>query len=121
MTQSKILRIAALVALALTVIGFGGAGLAKLAGVEEVHKGLAEAGWPGFSGYVIGALEVAGVIGLFIKPLRSWAASGLVATAIGAFAFHVAYPPIAEGIPALVLLGCSAFVLYGFRRLDPAV
>lgn len=118
MAQSKPMKYTLYGAIALATIAFGGAGIAKLAGVEAVHASIAAAGWPVFITYVIGILEIAGVIGLYVKPVRVLAALGLVATSMGAFLFHVVYTPIGEGIPALVLLAISGFIFVSFRKSD---
>ncbi len=118
MSQSKPMKYATYAAMALATIAFGGAGAAKLAGVEAVHAPMAAAGWPGFITYIIGILEIAGVVGMYLKPVRVLAALGLVATSIGAFLFHAVYTPISEGIPALVLLAITAFIFFSFRKSD---
>lgn len=118
MTTSNSLKYGTYVAMGLAALAFGGAGIAKLAGVEEIHRSILNAGWPPVSVYVIGCLEIAGVVGMFIKPLRVLAALGLAATALGAFLFHVVYTPIGEGIPALVLLALTCFLVFAFRRAD---
>ncbi len=116
MSQSRLSKYATYGAVALAALAFGGAGIAKLMGVEAVHASIAAAGWPVTITYIIGVLEIAGVIGLFVKPVRVLAALGLVATSIGAFLFHVVYTPIGEGIPALVLLALTAFIFTSFRK-----
>ncbi len=116
MSQSKPMQYATYGAIALATLAFGGAGIAKLMGVEAVHASIAAAGWPVAITYIIGALEIAGVVGLFIKPVRVLAALGLVATSLGAFLFHVVYTPIGEGIPAIVLFAITAFIFVSFRK-----
>ncbi len=116
MTQSKPMKYATFAAIALATLAFGGAGIAKLLGVEAVHAPMAAVGWPTFIPYIIGALEISGVIGLFIRPLRVLAAFGLVATSTGAFLFHIAYTPVVEGIPALVLLAITLFIFMSFSK-----
>ncbi|MBU2867157.1 DoxX family protein [Pacificibacter marinus] len=99
----------------LTALMFLGAGLAKLAGVEMVHLSFKTMGLPAITGYIVGALEIAGAIGIFVKPVRFLAALGLLATSVGAFAYHVAYTPIAEGVPALVLIVFTVILVRFFR------
>ncbi|MFS4580167.1 DoxX family protein [Phaeobacter sp. C3_T13_0] len=120
MSQSKPMKYATYGAIALATFAFGGAGIAKLLGVEAVHAMMAAAGWPAIITYIIGALEVAGVVGLFVKPVRVWAALGLGATSFGAFLFHAIYTPIGEGVPALVLLAITAFIFMSFRKSSDA-
>lgn len=115
MTKSQTGRILHYVIMGLAIIGFGGAGAAKLAGVPMVHQAFAVMGLPVITGYIVGALQIAGVIGLLIRPLRFLAALGLSFVAVGAFAYHVNYTPIGEGVPALVLLACTAWLAFSFR------
>ena len=77
-------------------------GAAKLAGVPEVHDSFALLGLPPWFGYLIGACEIAGGIGLFIGPLSALAAACLGVIMLGATYFHVAFTPLSEAIPAFV-------------------
>ncbi|MEJ6003918.1 DoxX family protein [Paucibacter sp. AS339] len=106
------LRRAALLLLALPLLA---AGAAKLAGVPQMHISFALMGLPAWFGYFIGAAEVAGAIGLFIWPLRAWAASGIAVVMLGALGFHALYTPLSQGIPALILLVLSL----GFSGRSP--
>lgn len=86
---------------ALILLGAGGA---KLAGVPEVHQSFSLLGLPKWFGYFIGTCEVAAAIGLFIRPLTALAALGVSFIMLGAIYFHVNYPPLAAGIPSMILL-----------------
>jgi uncharacterized membrane protein YphA (DoxX/SURF4 family) len=99
--------LAACILLALPLIAFGGA---KLAGVPQVHESFKVLGLPGWFGYFIGACEVAGGVGLFIKPLRSLAALGLCVILVGALYFHVTHPPLGAGVPALIYLLLASWI-----------
>lgn len=92
------------------------AGAGKLAGVPALLASFAILGLPGWFGTFIGAAEVAGAIGLFIAPLRAWAAAGISVVMLGALYFHVMHTPLAQGIPALVLLGLSLWILRQSRN-----
>jgi putative oxidoreductase len=96
-----------LVLLALPLLLGGGA---KLAGVPQLHASFAVLGLPAWFGYFIGAAEVAGAIGLFIPRLQRPAAAGLVPILAGALYFHLRHTPVAEGLPALVLLGLALWL-----------
>lgn len=98
-------------AIGLAALAYAAAGAAKLAGVAQMHESFVLLGLPGWFGYFIGACEVAGAIGLFIRPLSALAAMGLAIIMIGALYFHITHPPIAAGIPALILLGLDLFVV----------
>ena len=99
--------LAASVLLALIV---GAAGIAKLMGVPMVHQSFAILGLPSWFGYFIGACEVAGAVGLFIRPLSALAAAGLAIIGAGAVYFHVMHTPISQGVPAFVVLALAVFV-----------
>ena len=86
------------------------AGGAKLAGVPEVHKSFAILGLPSWFGYFIGVCEVAGAIGLFIRPFSALAAIGISIIMLGALYFHIFYTPLAQGIPALIVLALCAYI-----------
>jgi uncharacterized membrane protein YphA (DoxX/SURF4 family) len=97
------------------------AGIAKLMGVPAVHESFSILGLPVWFGYVIGAAEVAGGVGLFVPRLARLAALGLAAIGLGAVYFHVAHTPLAQGIPALVMLVLSGLLaLYGRRTVAAA-
>ena len=88
----------------------GAAGIAKLMGVPMVHQSFAILGLPAWFGYFIGAAEVAGAVGLFIRPLSSLAAAGLAIIGAGAVYFHVTHTPLSDGVPAFVVLILALFV-----------
>ena len=93
----------------------GAAGIAKLMGVPMVHVSFATLGLPVWFGYFIGAAEVAGAVGLFIRPLAHWAALGLAIIGAGAVYYHVAHTPISQGVPALVVLVLSVIIFFARR------
>jgi uncharacterized membrane protein len=99
--------LAACILLALPLIAFGGA---KLAGVAQFHESFKALGLPAWFGYLIGACEVAGAVGLFITPLRALAASGLGVILLGAVYFHVTHPPLGAGLPALIFLLLASWI-----------
>ena len=99
--------LAASVALALIV---GAAGIAKLMGVPMVHQSFAILGLPSWFGYFIGAAEVAGAVGLFIRPLAALAAVGLAIIGAGAVYFHVFHTPLSQGMPAIIVLLLALFI-----------
>lgn len=104
----------AMVLIALMLLAAGGA---KLAGVPQVHQSFALLGLPRWFGYFIGACEVSGAIGLFIRPLSAPAAAGISIIMLGALYFHATNPPLAAGVPALLILLLSLFV-FTRRRAD---
>ena len=85
-------------------VAFMGSGAVKLSGNEGQMEFFRKWGYPIFSMYVIGGLEVLGVIGLFIRKLRKWAALGLAGLMIGAVGSHLLFDAPMTAGPAFVLL-----------------
>jgi putative oxidoreductase len=92
------------------------AGSAKLAGVAQLHASFAVLGLPVWFGYFIGACEVAGAVGIFIRKLSIAAASGICVIMLGAVYFHVAHTPPAQGLPALMVLLLCLFIIVKRRK-----
>ena len=105
-----------LIASAVLALIVGAAGIAKLKGVPMVHQSFAVLGLPVWFGYFIGACEVAGAVGLFIRPLSGHAALGLAIIGAGAVYFHIMHTPIAQGMPAIIMLVLALFVTVKRRR-----
>ena len=123
-TSKKSGLFAACVVLGLPLIALGGA---KLAGMAQFHESFRLLGLPAWFGYFIGACEVAGAIGLFVKPLRRPAAVGLGCIMLGALYFHLRFTPIVQGIPALIFLVLASYIatrpdmsIMPSRRSNPA-
>jgi putative oxidoreductase len=91
-----------------SIVGLGG--IAKIAGVPQVHLGFQQLGLPGWFGYFIGICEVLGAIALFIRPLSALAAGGLVIIMVGAIYHHVLHTPLMQGIPALLVMVLSIWI-----------
>ncbi|MCJ8314106.1 MAG: DoxX family protein [Saccharospirillaceae bacterium] len=89
--------------LGLVTFAFTAAGLAKLAGVEQMHVSFAAMGLPVWFGYFIGASELAGAIGIWVKKVSVLAVAGLMIVMSGAIYFHLVYEVLANAIPAFVL------------------
>lgn len=81
----------------------GGGGAAKLAGIPYFHGSFAELGLPGWFGYFIGACEVLGAAALFVRPLRTAAALGLLVIMVGATGYHLVHTPPLLAVPAIVM------------------
>ena len=99
-----------LIASVILALFVGAAGIAKLMGVPMVHQSFAVLGLPSWFGYFIGACEVAGAIGLFLRPVSRLAAAGLAIIGAGAVFFHITHTPISQGIPAIVVLVLALFI-----------
>lgn len=76
-----------------------------------MHASFGTLGLPPWFGYFIGACEVAGAVGLFIRRLSMLAAAGISIIMIGALYFHIMHTPLSQGIPALAILLLSAFII----------
>ncbi len=70
-------------------VAFFAAGGAKLATAKPLLDQFREFGLPRVAMYVVGALEIAGAIGLFVEGVAPWAALGLTALMVGAVANHL--------------------------------
>jgi hypothetical protein len=80
------------------------AGGAKLAGAKPLADQFREFGLPLGLMRVIGVLEVAGAIGLWVKPFPVWAAAGLAGLMVGAVANHLKVQhPLLKAAPSIVL------------------
>lgn len=101
--MNKVVTVGFWISLGLTSLAFILAGLAKLAGVEQMHMSFAVMGLPAWFGYFIGACELSGGIALNVRKLSSYAACGLLIIMGGAIFFHTLYDSVANGIPAVVL------------------
>ena len=86
-------------------------GSMKLTGNPEVTATFATLGLPGWFALFIGICEIAGAIGLWLRRTSVMAASGIAIIMVGAIYYHVVHTPIAEGIPALVVLLCCGLVI----------
>lgn len=101
--MSKARSIGLWVSLGLTSLAFAAAGIGKLMGVEQMHMSFAAMGLPVAFGYFIGASEIAGAVGLWLRELRVYAAAGLLVIIVGAIYFHLVYEAAANAVPAVVL------------------
>lgn len=99
----------------LAALAFAAAGIGKLTGNAMMHESFANLGLPGWFGYFIGLCELAGAIGLLIRPLAALASAGLIIILCGAIYYHATYPPLSAGVPALVLLILCIYI-YRARR-----
>ena len=99
--------LSAMIIVAVILVPAGGA---KLAGVPQMHASFSVLGLPVWFGYFIGACEIAGAIGLFIRRLSALAAIGISIIMLGALYFHAIYTPIAQGIPSMLVLLLCAYI-----------
>ena len=114
--MSNIRKYAMYASLGLATVGFAAAGMGKLAGVEQMHMSFAAMGLPIWFGYFIGACELAGAIGIWIKKLSAKAATGLSLIMAGAIYFHVVYDAVANALPAVILALFLINIIVNRRR-----
>lgn len=113
--MEKVKKYGLLAIMGLTTFAFVAAGGMKLSGAEQMHASFAAMGLPIWFGYFIGACEVVGGIGIWVRKVSALAAAGLFVVMLGAVYFHVTNPPIEAGVPAMVL-GLFAAVIFINRR-----
>ena len=76
-------------ALCILAVPLAGSGIGKMAGVPALHDPFALIGLPLWFGYVVGAVELAGAIGVLIPPVSALSALLLTPVLLGALAFHL--------------------------------
>ncbi len=100
----------------IVAVAFLLAGGAKLAGAKPLADQFEEFGLPRFMMYLVGVLEIAGAVGLFILPLAVWAALGLSALMLGAIANHIKakhkFDKMAPSLGLLIMTGILAVMMY---------
>ncbi|GAC34724.1 DoxX family protein [Paraglaciecola polaris] len=114
--MSKFRKYGLYASLGLATMAFAAAGIAKLAGVEQMHMSFAAMGLPVWFGYFIGASELAGAIGIWLKKLSISAASGLLIIMAGALYFHLVYDAVANAVPAIVLSLLLINIIHNRRK-----
>lgn len=87
-------------------------GAQKLMGEAEVTTNFARWGLPGFMLFVIGALEVAGGIGLLIPKLAGLAATGLIGIMVGALFTHLSHGEMDMAPVPVVVMVVLAGIVY---------
>ena len=90
-------------------------GALKLAGSAVMVDLFADIGAGQWLRYVVGALEVAGGVGLLVRPLCGLAAAGLAVVMVGAVVTNVAVINENPTLPAVYLV---LLTLIAYRRRD---
>ena len=86
-------------------------GVMKLSGNPAALKSFADLGLPSWFGTFIGVCEIAGAIGLWLRRTSMLAAMGIAAIMLGAVYYHFSFPPLSAGVPAMVVLACSLYIV----------
>ena len=105
---------------ALLAFQFAGGGLAKLAGSPELVDLFASIGAGQWLRYLVGALEVAGAVGLLVPRLSGLAALGLAALMVGATVTNLFVIGERPWLPVGLLL-VSAVIAWGRRSRTRAL
>ncbi len=110
-TSSRIANVATWALQAVLALQFAMGGGLKLAGSPVMVDLFADIGAGQWLRFVVGTLEVAGGIGLLVRPLCGLAAAGLAAVMVGAVVTNVAVISENPTLPAvyLVLLALIAY------------
>lgn len=110
--MSKYLNIGSWVLQILLAVLFVMMGAQKLMGEAEVAANFARWGMPSLMLTLIGALEVAGGIGLLIPRLAGLAAAGLIPIMIGALFTHLSHGEMDMAPVPFVVLAILAMIAY---------
>ena len=86
-------------------------GVMKLTGNPMATASFVTLGLPAWFATFIGVCEITGAFGIWVRRTSMLAAMGIAAIMVGAVYYHVVHTPIAEGIPAMVVLVLSAWII----------
>ena len=99
---------------------FLAAGLGKLAGDPAQVDLFADIGAGQELRYLVGGLELAGAVGLFVRGLRSAAALGLAALMVGATVVDVLVLHVSPALTIALAVAAVALAVLGLDRSTPA-
>ncbi len=85
----RVTKIIAWIITGLLSLAFLFSGIAKITGQEFYVTGFIHWGYPLYFMYILGILQILGVIGLYLKKFRFWAAVGLAGIMAGAVVTHI--------------------------------
>lgn len=105
------MKYATWIAMAIVTLVMLMGGAMKLTGNELALKSFSDMGLPSWFATFIGVCEVAGAIGLWLRKTSVLAAAGIAIIMVGAIYYHIAYPPVQAGIPAMVVLACCGWII----------
>ncbi len=99
-------------------LGFLAAGLSKFAPQSGWEARFAGWGYPAWFVLVIGALEVVGVLGLWVPAVSRYAIGLLALILLGATYTNLTHPPISEAVRPVIFLVVLA-TLFVTQRARP--
>jgi uncharacterized membrane protein YphA (DoxX/SURF4 family) len=114
-TTGRIANVATWIVQAVVGLQFISGGALKLAGSPVMVDLFADIGAGQWLRYVVGALEVAGGVGLLVRPLCGLAAAGLALVMVGAVVTNVAVISENPTLPAVYLV---LLTLIAYRRRE---
>ncbi|MEM9755502.1 MAG: DoxX family protein [Pseudomonadota bacterium] len=97
-------------AMGLTTLVMLAGGAAKLTAHPLAHMSFSDLGLPAWFGYFIGVCELLGAAGLWFRQTSQLAAIGIGAIMLGAIYYHLSYPPLPAGLPALLVLTSVSYI-----------
>lgn len=86
-------------------------GVMKVTGNPMATASFSVLGLPAIFATFIGLCEIAGALGIWLRKTSMLAAIGISIIMLGAIYYHVIHTPLAEGIPAFVVLLCCLFII----------
>ena len=100
-------------------LAFLGAGSAKVIGHESMVQAFTVFGLPGWFRITIGVFEILGSVLLIVPAFAGASSFGLSILMVGAFALHVMYTALADGIPALVFFIILTYIYLVRKNVVP--
>jgi uncharacterized membrane protein YphA (DoxX/SURF4 family) len=98
---------------------FLASGVPKVAGFDL--QNFARFGYPGWFFYMVGVMEVAGGLLVFVPATRRYGAAVIACVMVGAIVTHLKMGEAGETIPPAVLLAMAAVLVWAYRpRLHTA-
>ncbi len=86
-------------------------GVMKLTGNPMATTSFSVLGLPPWVATFVGACEIAGAIGIWLRKTSLLAAIGISIIMLGAIYYHVMHTPLVEGVAAFVVLLCCALII----------
>ncbi|MEM9206324.1 MAG: DoxX family protein [Pseudomonadota bacterium] len=85
---------------------------AKFTSNPQVVEGFQKLGTPGWFMLFIGASELAGAFGIWLRQTSMLAALGIGIIMVGAIYFHIVFSPLTSAIPAILVLAVCGYIVW---------